>query len=259
MVALPCSATFVAAPGAPSRGRDLDVAPLAAARLAAPQREVAGDSLGNEGREFDCHITNYMACLSRCGSIGVVTDIVLQSLSRRLAALRSLYDEALDTMSLEHVNHVEREGLLPIAFSLFHITNMVDAAHMLITGEAPIWNDEWNERVAPTIPDHGKHRTVGEMTAQRIGNYDEFKQYFNAVFDRTQAWVSTLQPADLHRVVIGRPFPPQVASTFSARAASEEGITVLDAVECWVYQHALRHMGEIELARGFVGLGGMTS
>ena len=38
-----------------------------------------------------------------------------------------------------------------------------------------------------------------------------------------------------------------------------EGITMLDAIECWIYQHGLRHMGEIELARGLVGLGGMTS
>ena len=34
---------------------------------------------------------------------------------------------------------------------------------------------------------------------------------------------------------------------------------VLDGFECWLYQHGLRHMGEIELARGLVGLGGMTS
>ena len=45
----------------------------------------------------------------------------------------------------------------------------------------------------------------------------------------------------------------------SARVAGEVGITVLDAVECWIYQHGLRHMGEIEFARGLVGLGGMTS
>ncbi len=188
-----------------------------------------------------------------------MSQIVLESLCRRLGAVRSLYDQALETMSLEHVNYVERDGVLPIAFSLFHITNMVDAAHMMITGESPIWNDEWNSRVAPTIPDHGKHRTVGEMTAQRIGNYEEFKAYFSAVFDRTQSWLSALDPEQLHRVVITRPFPPQIATTFSARAASEHGITVLDAVECWVYQHALRHMGEIEFARSFVGLEGMTS
>jgi len=33
----------------------------------------------------------------------------------------------------------------------------------------------------------------------------------------------------------------------------------LDGVECWMYQHGLRHMGEIELSRSFVGLAGMTS
>ena len=66
-------------------------------------------------------------------------------------------------------------------------------------------------------------------------------------------------PAELDRVVITRPFPPQIASTYSARVAGPEGITLLDATECWIYQHGLRHMGEIELARGLVGLNGMTS
>jgi hypothetical protein len=188
-----------------------------------------------------------------------MSELTLDSLRRRFRALRSIYDEALDTMTVDHVNHFERAGILPIAFSLFHITNMVDASHMLITGDAPIWNDDWNSRVRPAIADHGKHRTVGEMEAQRIGDYDAFKEYFAAVFDRTQAWLETLDVDELDRVVIGHPLPPQVASTFSARVADERGITVLDAVECWIYQHALRHMGEIELARGFVGLGGMTS
>ena len=64
---------------------------------------------------------------------------------------------------------------------------------------------------------------------------------------------------ELDRVVIGRPFPPQIASTYSARVAGDSGITLLDAAECWIYQHSLRHMGEIEHARGLVGLQGMTS
>jgi hypothetical protein len=79
------------------------------------------------------------------------------------------------------------------------------------------------------------------------------------VFDRTEAWLAVLDEDELHRVVITRPFPPQIASTYSARVAGDEGITVLDGIECWIYQHGLRHMGEIELARGLVGLGGMTS
>ena len=186
-------------------------------------------------------------------------DLILDSLRRRMRAMHSLYEDALDTMTIDHVNHFEREGVMPIAFCLFHITNMIDASFMLMTGATPIWNDEWAAKVAMTIPDHGKHRTVGEMVHQRIGNYDAFKDYQRAVFARTEAWLATLDPAELTRVVIPRPFPPQIASTYSARVAGPDGITLLDATECWIYQHGLRHMGEIELARGLVGLTGMTS
>lgn len=185
--------------------------------------------------------------------------MTLDSLRRRMAALASLYDDAVDSMDLEHVNHWERDGVLPIAFSLFHYINMHDASFMLLTGRTPIWNDDWQNRVGMSVNDHGKHRTVDEMVHQRMGDLDAFAEYMRAVFGRTLAWLESLDPTELDRVVIARPFPPQIASTFSARVAGSDGITVLDGVECWIYQHGLRHMGEIELARGLVGLGGMTS
>lgn len=188
-----------------------------------------------------------------------MTDLTLDSLQRRMAAMHSLYYQAVSSMELEHVNHFEREKVLPIAFSLFHYTNMEDSSFLFITGVTPIWNDAWQERVKMAIDDHGKERTVDEMVGQRIGDYEEFKAYQREVFDRTEAWLAQLDPAEFARVVIPRPFPPQVASTYSARVAGPDGITVLDATECWLYQHGLRHMGEIELARGLVGLGGMTS
>ena len=185
--------------------------------------------------------------------------LILDSLQRRMRAMHSLYYQATETMDIGHVNHFEREGVLPIAFCLFHITNMIDASFMMLTGAAPIWNDDWQARVLMSVDDHGKHRTVDEMVLQRIGDYDEFKVYMKVVFDRTEAYLDSLDPQELTRVVIPRPFPSQIASTYSARVAGPEGITVLDGFECWLYQHGLRHMGEIELARGLVGLGGMTS
>jgi len=185
--------------------------------------------------------------------------LILDSLRRRMRTLHWLYEEATATMSIEQVNHREREGILPIAFSLFHYINMQDTAYMMLTGEAPIYNEEWTQRIQPTIADHGKERTVQEMQFQQIGNYGAFIEYMNAVFERTEKWLTQLLPAELERVVIRRPFPPQIASTFSARVAGELGITVLDGIECWIYQHGLRHIGEIELSRSFVGLSGMTS
>jgi hypothetical protein len=187
------------------------------------------------------------------------SSLVLDSLRRRMRAMHSLYHQAVETMTIDHVNHFEREGVVPIAFCLFHITNMIDASFMLMTGTAPIWNDEWQSRVQMSINDHGKHRTVDEMVFQRMGDYDAFQEYMRAVFARTESWLDQLRPEELDRVVITRPFPPQIASTYSARVAGPEGITLLDATECWIYQHGLRHMGEIELARGLVGLQGMTS
>jgi hypothetical protein len=186
-------------------------------------------------------------------------SLVLDSLRRRMRSMHSLYEEATATMTVEHVNHREREGTLPMAFSLFHYINMQDASFMMLTGQAPICNDEWIERIQPAIADHGKEKTVDEMQFQQIGNYEAFIEYMNAVFARTEKWLAQLPAAELERVVIPRPFPPQIESTFSARVAGEKGITVLDGVECWMYQHGLRHMGEIELSRSFVGLTGMTS
>jgi hypothetical protein len=188
-----------------------------------------------------------------------MTELILDSLQRRMATMHSLYYQAVDSMDLEHVNHFEREGVLPIAFSLFHYTNMQDTSFMVISGEMPIWNAEWQDRVQMAINDHGKERTVEEMGHQRIGDWEAFKEYQRTVFDRTEAWLAEVDPALFTKVLIPRPFPDVVASTYSARCAGPEGITVLDGLECWIYQHGLRHMGEIELARGLVGLGGMTS
>jgi hypothetical protein len=188
-----------------------------------------------------------------------MTDLLLDSLQRRMRAMHSLYYQAAGTMTIDHVNHFERPGVLPIAFSLFHYTNMEDASFMVLSGEPPIWNDQWQDRVRMAVADHGKERTVAEMERQRIGDYEAFTGYQREVFDRTEAYLQVTDPATLTRVVVGRPFPPVVADTYSARVAGPEGITVLDGFECWLYQHGLRHMGEIELARGLVGLGGMTS
>ena len=186
-------------------------------------------------------------------------SLLLDSLRRRMHALFSLYYDAVATMDIDQVNHFERDGVLPIAFSLFHIVNMIDASFLLMTGTAPLWDAGWEDRVHPAIADHGKHRTVAEMVHQRIGDYGQFQKYMRAVFDRIETWLADLDPDELSRLVIPRPLPEQFASTYSARVAGIEGITLLDATECWIYQHGLRHMGEIELARSLVGLGGMTS
>ncbi|MFM8711964.1 MAG: hypothetical protein ACKOE7_01125, partial [Actinomycetota bacterium] len=67
-----------------------------------------------------------------------MSDLVLDSLRRRMRAIFSLYEDATATMDLSHVNYQERDGVLPIAFSLFHIVNMIDASLMLLNGKQPL-------------------------------------------------------------------------------------------------------------------------
>ena len=185
--------------------------------------------------------------------------VILDSLRRRMRAMHSLWEEAVATMDVEQVNHVERAPLLPIAFSLFHFVQIEDGSATMLGAGPMVYDESWGTRMGLGVDDHGKHRTVEEMMAQRIGDYDAFGEYMALVFDKTELWLASLDPASLAEVVVARPFPPQIASTFSARVAGDVGITRLDATECWIYQHGLRHMGEIEHARALVGLGGMTS
>ena len=185
--------------------------------------------------------------------------LLLDSLRRRMRTMHGLYDQAVGSMGPDEVNHVERPGVLPIAFSLFHYTNMEDVSFLFLTGTPTVWDAAWQTKVKMAVDDHGKERTVEEMVHQRIGDYEAFSSYQRAVFDRTEAHLQHLDEEELRRVVVRRPFPPQIASTYSARCAGPDGVTVLDGFECWLYQHGLRHMGEIEHARSLVGLGGMTS
>ncbi len=181
------------------------------------------------------------------------------SFVRRLQTVHGLYYEACDTMTLEQVNYVEKPGVLPIAFSLVHIVLMVDSSLWIVGGPAPQFNEEWAKKMGLAIADHGKEMTVDEMMHQKIGDFEAFKEFMGLVFNATENFIGSIETADFSRVVLTYPYPEKVAKTFSARMGREDGITVSTAMECWVYQHLLRHMGEIEHARGLVGLEGMTS
>ena len=152
-----------------------------------------------------------------------VLALLVPSAITRNAILIPAYRDALATMGPTHVNHFEREGVLPIAFSLFHYTNMQDVSFAVISGEPVLWGEAWQARVRMAIDDHGKERTVDEMIHQRIGDYEAFGEYQRAVFGRTEAWLDGLDPTELTRVLVPRPLPPVVASTFSRWARNRTG------------------------------------
>jgi hypothetical protein len=97
------------------------------------------------------------------------------------------------------------------------------------------------------------------MMHQRIGDYNAFLEFQQLVFSSTERYIEGIDPSTFAEIIVAYPYGDVVAQTFSARVGGTTGISRSDALECWVYQHALRHMGEIEHARALVGLSGMTS
>jgi hypothetical protein len=181
------------------------------------------------------------------------------SLSRRLTAVHSLYYDACATMDLEQVNRVVVPGVLPIAFSLVHQVLIEDGSVVFIGGPVPLMSESWATRMGLAINDPGKEKSVEEMMNQRIGDYESFLEFQRLVFRATEDFVTGIDPSTFTDVIVAAPYGPSVAQTFSARVGGAQGISRSDAIECWIYQHALRHMGEIEHARALVGLTGMTS
>jgi hypothetical protein len=53
--------------------------------------------------------------------------------------------------------------------------------------------------------------------------------------------------------------PPNMQQIYCALVIGDGPLRKLEVIECFIYQHGLRHMGEIEHGRALVGLGGMTS
>jgi hypothetical protein len=180
------------------------------------------------------------------------------SLVRRLRAVHHLYDEACRTMTLEQVNAVSHPGTLPIAFSLVHQALIEDGSLVFLGGPTPLFDDDWARRIGLGVKDHGKERSVEQMMHQRIDDYDAFRDFQQRVFRASESYVESVDPSTMNDVIVSFPYGETLARTFSALVGGEAGITRSDAIECWVYQHALRHMGEIEHARSLVGLSGMT-
>lgn len=162
-------------------------------------------------------------------------------------------------MNLEQVNHVERDGVLPIAFSLVHQALIEDASRAFAGGPAALFNPAWSARMGLALATDGKAESVTTMMHQRIGDYEAFHDFQRRVFASSEQFVAEIDPARFDDVIVTPPYPDSLARTFSARLAEPGGITRCDAIESWIVQHALRHLGEIEHARSLVGLGGLTS
>ena len=189
------------------------------------------------------------------------SEMFLQSLRNRVRAMNTIWERAISDMTLEQVNHHEREGVLPIAFSFSHFMRAQDQSiSPMFLREPLLWvSGGWAEKIGVTVDALGREETVEEMQAQRFGDLDAWKGYQSAVIARTDKVLDTITPEMLSEVIIPQ-LPPNMQNIFCGLVVGPGNpIRKLEVLECFIYQHGLRHMGEVEHGRALVGLGGMTS
>lgn len=185
-----------------------------------------------------------------------VTEEMRISLAMRVAALEQLWDLATRDLTLEHVNHFERPGVLPIAFTLVHAITGQDRSRATLFGGAMLW-DAQATRVgfAGALPGRGTPMSVAEQV--RIRDIDAWRVYQREVFTATR---NALRDASLERLGDHLDMPPERfrGGFLALLVGSVERVRVIDVVEAWIYQHGIRHAGELEHARALVGLRGVA-
>ena len=189
-----------------------------------------------------------------------MTNIFITSLRNRIRAMNSLWTAAAADLTLEQVNHRERPGLLPIAFPFAHfMTGQDEAVSRQFLGEESLWEREgWARRVGATVDRFARGTPVALSEQLGFGDLDAWREYQAGVIARTDRALEGIDEALMAEVVVPA-LPPEMDNSYCGLVVGPGGaVRKLEILECFVYQHGLRHMGEIEYARSLLGLGGLT-
>lgn len=133
------------------------------------------------------------------------------SLRNRIRAMNTLWERVVTDMTLDQVNHHERDGVLPIAFSLNHYIRAQDQSiSRVFLGEPELWQTGgWAGKVGVTIDRLGREESVEEMEHIRFADLDAWRAYQAQVLDRTARVLDTLTEERLAEVVLPQ-LPPNM-------------------------------------------------
>ena len=181
-----------------------------------------------------------------------------EALIARVGAMHRLWVRGVADLSVSQVNHVERAAVLPIAFTLVHYVRGEDANASRIFDQSGM---RWDAHVAKIgfrgeVPVRGSAMALA--SAVRLGDMDAWRAYQTAVFERTEALLHALAPNDLETLMFDGVRPDGLESSFVSLLVPAGPLRRGDLAEAWIYQHGIRHIGELEHARALVGLGGLS-
>ncbi|HEY7268703.1 MAG TPA: DinB family protein [Dehalococcoidia bacterium] len=171
---------------------------------------------------------------------------VLDVLRDGLRSMHGMLDKAVGDMTADNLNFRPAQGGVTPFFSLWHYVRTEDnIVNFVVQGAPTVWLDGGYD------VKFGLHRTAqgtGMTDAQaqqvRIEDVGLWREYQAKVWQATDQFLNVLQPEDVDgkRVTIK---PMGEMSLW----AGLNGMCL---------SHGYRHVGEIEYARGVIGLGGLT-
>ena len=167
-------------------------------------------------------------------------------LQRSLTSMHSLLDKAIEGMTEEQLNFRPQEGGVSPFFSLWHYVRTEDNIINWVVQQRPtVWLDGgYDQRLGLHRTSQGTGMTDEQARAVVIRDLAVWQEYQPRVWQRTADYLASLDPEEFvaRRVTI-KPLPE---------------MSLWDGLYGICLSHGYRHIGEIEYARGVIGLGGLT-
>jgi uncharacterized damage-inducible protein DinB len=171
----------------------------------------------------------------RDGGSMLAKDILIDGFGRVREEVRA----AVDGLPPDDLNARPSETANSISWLVWHLTRVQDDHVADAAGTDQVWlNDDWAKRFGLDLPlrDTGYGHTSAKVARVRVESGDLLLGYYDAVHERTLAFVRGLTAQDFERIVDERWDPPV---TLGVRLVS-------------VLSDDLQHVGQAAYVRGLV-------
>ena len=163
----------------------------------------------------------------------------------QMTGLHSLLDRVTADLSDAQLHHVAAPGVQPIAFSLWHYVRTEDNIIRFVIQRRPtVWMEQgWDAKLGLDARAQGTGMSDEDASNFRLASLADFRRYMTQVWESTDHYLAELDPE---------------ATTARVTIKPVGEMSLMQALGGMCLTHGYRHLGEIEYARGLVGLKGAT-
>lgn len=170
----------------------------------------------------------------------------LEILQTSMESMHGMLDKVTSDMTVEQLNFRPREGGVSPFFSLWHYVRTEDnVINWVLHRQPTIWMaGGYDDKLELHRTSQGTGMTEAEANAVILRDLDLWKEYQPKVWQRTSEYLRSMNPEEFEeRRVTIKPLPE---------------MSLWNGLFGICLSHGYRHIGEIEYARGVIGLGGLT-